>query len=650
MRIHLLNKKRCREDFQTSFSEACYFFYLRKHMPFIICLFLIAVKFTVIPVSAQETGDVILEKSTEEFVFTTGSKDHPVVIRHNIRNKYSSNTLAFFNVAETYNSNIEINSVEYVFNDKKQKDFKPKHTYYDIDGIFYSDEKICHFEILFLEKGQSAEVSFKKTILDPRYFSTIYFTENCFTKKKVISIVVPTWMQIEIREYNFKDAGIIQSSKSEGNNTIYTYELSNRPPYTHVSDAPGISYTDPHLVIWCKRAVLEDQLVAYFTTIKDQYLWYQQLLERPIDDEAILRQKVTFITKNHFPSLEAVKSVFSWVRDSIRYLAFEDGIAGFKPEKPTEVLRKRYGDCKGMAYLLTELLRSAGYDARMSWLGTNHIVYDHSFPSLCVDNHAICTLFIEGKIYYLDATEKYLGFDEISERIQDREIMIEHNDEFLLRKIPNKTPAQNTLLESKTVRIDKTNLVGMCTANWKGESKQRLLGGINEVKKDDQKKTLYNNLTRNNSQVELRNINITPVEEYNKDFRVEYDFTFKNAVFVSGKERYIDIDWRKEFSNMTIDNNRTMPYLFPYKSRILVEIIMELPKNVTILSIPAPLKIESPEYSFYGSYTLEKDKINYRKEINIHITRLEPEKIADWNKCIQQLNEFYGSQLALTVN
>ena len=40
---------------------------------------------------------------------------------------------------------------------------------------------------------------------------------------------------------------------------------------------------------------------------------------------------------------------------------FEAGILGHKPDTPAEVLRKRYGDCKGMAILLRTLLKAQGF-------------------------------------------------------------------------------------------------------------------------------------------------------------------------------------------------------------------------------------------------------------------------------------------------
>jgi hypothetical protein len=132
----------------------------------------------------------------------------------------------------------------------------------------------------------------------------------------------------------------------------------------------------------------------------------------------------------------------------------------FCPIKAEEVLRKKYGDCKGMANLTKELLKAEGFDARLCWLGTSHIAYDYSTPSLAVDNHMICALMFKGKTYFLDATENYLGLDDYAERIQGREVLIEDNDKYILTHVPAEAYTQNLDSEKRVLTLSGTDLTG----------------------------------------------------------------------------------------------------------------------------------------------------------------------------------------------
>lgn len=138
-----------------------------------------------------------------------------------------------------------------------------------------------------------------------------------------------------------------------------------------------------------------------------------------------MKAKADEITQGKSTAIEKVKAIYYWVQDNVRYIAFEDGLAGFKPEKAQEVLRRKYGDCKGMANLTKELLKASGFDSRLCWIGTHHIAYDYSTPSLAVDNHMICAVVLNGRRYFLDATEKYIPLNEYAERIQARQVLIE---------------------------------------------------------------------------------------------------------------------------------------------------------------------------------------------------------------------------------
>jgi transglutaminase-like putative cysteine protease len=86
------------------------------------------------------------------------------------------------------------------------------------------------------------------------------------------------------------------------------------------------------------------------------------------DDKTELSQKANELTTGTTDDIQKIKKIFNWVQHNIRYIAFEDGIAGFKPAKANDVLHKKYGDCKGMANLTRGLLQSLGYDARLCWI------------------------------------------------------------------------------------------------------------------------------------------------------------------------------------------------------------------------------------------------------------------------------------------
>jgi hypothetical protein len=399
----------------------------------------------------------------------------------------------------------------------------------------------------------------------------------------------------------------------------------------------------------CKSAEPKDEKYVYFKTVKEQYEWYRKLVLQIGNDEKIIKEKTEEITKGITSDEEKVKTVFQWVQDNVRYIAFENGIAGFKPEKAQEVLRKKYGDCKGMANLLTEMLRSVKLDARRCWIGTNHIAYDYSTPSLSVDNHMICAWMNKGKPVFLDATEKYIGFGEIAERIQGRQTLIENGNQYLLDRVPVVTYIQNTSTESRKFSVEGNSLKGHVTQVWKGENKVWLLSGLFGVKQDKQENALKQFLAEGKQNFEISNLKINNISNYNADLKVEYDVFWKDVLTVFDKETYLDADNRRSFDNFKIDiEKRKQPYWFQFKNNLVFETEISLAVGKMAGTLPEKLTINQPGYSFIASYRSVPGKIIYKNEIILKQVSIQPENFLQWNKDIEQLTNFYNQQIVIT--
>jgi len=600
--------------------------------------------------AADDDNNIVIKKSTREFAFEKGDKENPVKITEESRRLYYCNNFrADIGIAEFYNGVETIDDVDIYVDDSKAKNIKPIYEYYNSDGIFYSDAHICYFTLPLVKKGSTSEVTFKKTTLDPRYFTSINLMEPQQVQQQEIKIIVPSWMELEIKEFNFAKYNVQRSVTEKGGDKIYTYTASNLPTIKSEKNSPGYTYYAPHLLVLCKSAQPKDETHTYFKTLKEQYNWYKNLVAQIGNDEKTVKDKALEITKGITTEEDKVKTIFQWVQDNVRYIAFEDGIAGFKPEKAQEVMRKKYGDCKGMANLLTEMLKGIGLDARRCWIGTKHIAYDYSTPSLSVDNHMICAWMNKGKPVFLDGTEKYIGFGEVAERIQGRQVLIENANDYQLEKVPVKTNLQNVETESRKLSIDGNDLKGHIVQNWKGESKQWLLSGINGIKIDKQETALKNYLSEGKSNFEVSNLKIINIDNYNADLKVEYDIVWKGALTTFDKETYLDIDNRRNFDGFKIDaTKRKLPYWLNYKNHAVIETELALPADKAISALPEKLTVKRPGYSFTAGYTQSGNKLLYSCETVINDTEIKTENFAQWNEDIEKLNNFYNQQITLT--
>lgn len=616
----------------------------------LLTLLFIPAKFIAAQTNPDDEKNVVISRSQKEFRFVKGNTEHPVQVKEESSRTFTCNSYRTdIPLVEFYNEQETIDDVTIYVNDSKKNGIVPKYEYYNADGIFYSDAHVCYFQLPLLKKGSTSEVIFKKTTLDPHYFSSIYFMDNQEIEEQEIKLVVPSWMQLEIKEYNFEKYNIQKTSTPDGDETVYRYTMKKIPAMNNEHDAPGPGYFVPHILVLCKSAQPKDEKYIYFNTVKEQYEWYKNLVLQIGNDEKIIKEKTEEIVKGLATDEEKVKTVFQWVQDNIRYIAFENGIAGFKPEKAQEVLRKKYGDCKGMANLLTEMLRSIKLDARRCWIGTKHIVYDYSTPSLSVDNHMICAWMNKGKPVFLDATEKYIGYGEIAERIQGRQTLIENGNQYLLERVPVATYIQNTATESRKFSVEGNSLKGHVIQVWKGENKEWLLSALNDIKLDKQENALKQFLAEGKLNFEISNLKINNLSDYNADLKVEYDLLWKDVLTVFDKETYLDADNRRNLDNFKIDTaKRKLPYWFAFKNDLVFETEIQIPPGKTITGLPEKLLVKQPGYSFTASYSTIAGKIVYKNEIILNQAEIQPKNFSQWNKDIEQLTNFYNQQIVFT--
>jgi len=102
---------------------------------------------------------------------------------------------------------------------------------------------------------------------------------------------------------------------------------------------------------------------------------------------------------------DIILKLIRFVQDEIRYLGFEAGIGAYKPNKPSSVLDRRYGDCKDKSLLLSNLLQNQGITAYPILVNTRAPKnMDELLPSHYLFNHCIVYFKHGNSEYFVDPT------------------------------------------------------------------------------------------------------------------------------------------------------------------------------------------------------------------------------------------------------
>jgi hypothetical protein len=272
---------------------------------------------------------------------------------------------------------------------------------YDQKELFDHDSRVKFLILPLKTMGQRYLAELVKEIKDIRYLNVSHFMGKVPCMEKTIEIIVPPNIDLDFREFHFAGEYDIQKQVTIDNkkNTVTTYTMKQVAGIPAEKYSPENSKIYPHIVFIAKGFTDKaGKKIPIMGNTAEQYGWYKSLVNKIENNEGGLKEVVDRLLVGKNDEEEKVKSLFYWVQDNIKYIAFERGIAGFQPDAASKVFTNKFGDCKGMANLLCTMLKLAGFDARLAWIGTNDRPYDYSLPSMIVDNHMICAPPLEKSI------------------------------------------------------------------------------------------------------------------------------------------------------------------------------------------------------------------------------------------------------------
>lgn len=562
----------------------------------------------------------------------------------------------------------------------------------DGDGIFYSDARIKGFSAVAPTLGTQISYIYTVEYDNVNYLTDVYFPEHFPIDKKNVTFVIPDWMNVDLLERNLKSFNInrmdenIRKSKideikktlsnqdddededepkskrrrrrskrkSASKKSSFSYvnfEAKDLPGAKNEYKATGPSYNLPHILILSKSFKNEKGEEEHILSdLNDLYAWYRTLVKGVDNDSAEMKKKADEIVEGASTNKEKVEKIFYWVQDNIRYIAYEDGVAGFRPDACQKVLKNRFGDCKGMANLTAQLLRAEGFDARLTWIGTNRIAYDYTIPSIAVDNHMICTVILDGKRYFLDATEPYCALGDNGHRIQGRPVLIEDGDSYIIDSIPNFSYQRNKNLKEEKLKLVKDELVGKVKESYSGESKTYLLYSFNNIKSDRKQTSMERFLSNRDVNLKVSNINHTELDVRDKPIDFNYDLTVNNRVLTNQKDVLINLEWDGHFSGLELDSTRLRDYELKAKEYHAKNTELDLGAKAKAKHLPDPVKIENPYFTINLSYELKGNKLLYKKELIFPHARIPKSEFKAWNEARKKIEAFYNDYAIITLN
>ncbi|PWT77356.1 MAG: hypothetical protein C5B59_04310 [Bacteroidetes bacterium] len=519
------------------------------------------------------------------------------------------------------------------------------------ESIFMDDNYGMLYGFEAAESGQRCRFKYDYLYTDAKYLTRFFFHEGFPVRETSISFKVPSWLELEIKEMNFVTYKIRKEIKKDKNFTIYTYTAENLPAIHQEPASLARPFYLPHLVITIKTFVVDQEKYNGFKSLDDLYAWYNYLYRKADNHPDVIKDQVNTLIQNKKSDEETIKALYYWVQDNIRYVAFEEGYSGFVPQTIQEVYQNKYGDCKGMANLLTEMLKIAGFDAHFAWIGTREIPYDCTqIQSMCVDNHAICVLYLKGKTYFLDGTEKYAALGRDAYRIQGKKVLVQNGETYKVEQVPVPNLEENKILTQAQLRLNGDKIMGHVSVTFKGASNNFFHYVYNSIPANKRKEFTNRIIELNSNNTEVSNVKTSDFTNRDIPITLEGDVEISNQVTLVDSLCYTNIDFfPTSITSFIPDADRENP--IDIDNVLIVEdaVTLEIPAKAKVKFMPPPFQNGFNKITMDASYKAEGNKIILNKKMQLNSPVIYATEFSDWKTFLNKIREFNRKNLTIQL-
>lgn len=521
------------------------------------------------------------------------------------------------------------------------------------DGsVFYDDYKITSFNFPAVEPGAVGNLEVSWQNKDPHLLTPYYFSSYIPVANSALKLTVAANVTVKYRLMGLDTANVVIKVDNSRGNKVYTFVYKNCPSDRRYPDAPSFRWFLPHVVFYIDSYKGDDgKKVSYLSNADDLYrLNYSYI--KPINSAVSpeLKHIVDSLTsKITQPDLKA-KAIYNWVQHSIKYVAFEDGMEGFVPREASLVCSRRFGDCKDMASILTQMINLAGVPAYFTWIGTRDLPYSFSdLPLPLVSNHMICAIKLNDKFVFLDGTDPTCVFGSPSYAIQDKEAMVAISDkEYRIVKVPAVEKTVNMLADTTWMELTPNGIKGKIKQNLNGyfaSNAHAKLMYLNGRIEDEQMKAEF---SRGSNKFILDNFQADKLQPADKVL-LTANFTLPDYAKKIGNEYFLNLNLFKFFADEQIDYpRRKMPVEYDFKYVRKYVTMLKIPEGYKLTYLPEGKSFHNKIWGFDLQYQQKGDYVMLSQEFDNENLLITADQFETWNKVLENLLPLYKETLSLT--
>lgn len=519
------------------------------------------------------------------------------------------------------------------------------------DAVFYNGVKERQLIFSNLEPGAKKQYSYSREYLDFFLLHKFIFGNSIPVTNSVLEIKTDKEINLGYKVFNDPENRITFSKTEKKGRWIYRWFMTTIEPLKFESNAPGFLHIVPHVDIYIQDYSVGKNKIEALGNVDQLFKYYQGFIKDLFKNEDKEFKELTLnVIEGATTEEEKVKKIFYWVKDNIKYVAFENGYEGFKPREGNLVFNRKFGDCKDMASIITTMARYAGIKSvNLAWIGTREIPYSYNeLPTPAVDNHMIAVYNNNGKYIFLDATDKETVYGIPTAFIQGKEALVNENDSYKIVNVPVVNAKTNEVTDSVTLKIENEKLTGNGHIVFNGYNRSHLLAQLGDAANKKRFEYIKQIVLKGSNKFKLLEYNENNITDRDKPYEINYSFDLDNYIIKIDKDIYVNLFMDTNLSQMLIEKDRISKFELDFLSAGEGIYELEIPQTHKIKYLPKDLEINNDLLSGSFKFREKDNKVILTARFDQKKILLDKSDFELWNESIKKIKANYGETLILT--
>lgn len=518
----------------------------------------------------------------------------------------------------------------------------------DDENIFEEDAdriKIYSFAIPGVEIGSVIEYRYEFFSEFINQLEPWYFQSGNYTKLSQLQVLMSqrfayNSVKKNFEKYEFEEKNeIIRDPEDFGKEiAMFTWTGKNLPA---ISREPYMDNIDDEYA----------KIIFYLHSYKGEYEDYNysrtwdEIGKRIYDDNKkylektiSIENKLKEITSSGVDPIKKATDIYNFVKDNIK--TDENSVSNSAFKEPEKILENKAGNSDEKNMLLVNMLRTAGFDAKILLISTrSHGEVVKDFPDPSQFNQLICCLKIEDKIFFLNTSSKSVPFGCL---VTNMDVPIGLLLDEKSSSIINLKPIQplNRVEIVTEGKIDEQGSVfAKSEITYKGYNafvQRDSIENRNELNKYVEKL-----LKELNKEAKLDSFNYAGIDSINSPLILTVAYTIPNYVLSADNYFYFAPPLFSNISeNPFVRSKRTYSICFPYDNYKSEKLKLEYPEGFTVNELPKGGSAELTNYTYRKYYSRGNNYIECTRSTHLK------QRIISY-KAYTELKEMYNSMISM---